>query len=147
MKTRINIAADRFSQGFNCAQAVFSTYAPLLSIKKEDALRMATGFGAGMGRLQEVCGAVTGAFMLISCKHGMIDAAEPTSKETAYALEQDFARRFRELHGSISCRELLGCDLNTADGKQYFKEKDLFNLVCQPCVKDACKIIEEMLFH
>jgi C_GCAxxG_C_C family probable redox protein len=79
--------SERFNKGFNCAQAVFSTYAPLLKIKEEDALRIATGFGARMGRLQEVCGAVTGAFMLISCKHGMIAATDTTSKEAAYAVE------------------------------------------------------------
>ncbi len=143
---RIDIAADCFKQGFNCAQAVFSTYAPLLKIKKEDALRISTGFGGGMGRLQDVCGAVTGAFMVIGCKHGMVDSADSASKENAYALVQEFSNQFRQLHGTISCRELLDCDLNTAEGKQQFKEKDLHNQVCLPCVRDASKLVEELLF-
>ena len=147
MKTRIDIAADCFKQGFNCAQSVFSTYAPLLKIKKEDALRIATGFGGGMGRLQDVCGAVTGAFMVIGCKHGMVDSADSATKEKTYALVQEFAHKFRKLHGgNISCRELLGCDLNTAEGKLQFKERDLHNQVCLPCVRDASKLVEELLF-
>jgi C_GCAxxG_C_C family probable redox protein len=146
MKTRTNIAAASFINGFNCAQAVFSTYAPLLKIKEKDALRIATGFGGGMGRLQEACGAVTGAFMVIGCKYGMMDPVDTTVKEKAYSLVQEFSRRFQKLHGSISCRELLGCDLNTAEGKQQLKEKDLSNQVCLPCVRDAAKIIEEILF-
>ena len=147
MTSKIEVAADCFSRGFNCAQAVFSTYAPLAEVEQEDALRIATGFGAGMGRLQEVCGAVTGAFMLIGCKHGMVDAADSAAKETTYALMQDFARRFRELHGSTSCRDLLGCDLRTEDGKRQFVERDLLNVVCLPCVRDACAIVEETIFN
>ncbi len=146
MKTRTDIAIDCFKQGLNCAQAVFSTYAPLLKIEKEDALRIATGFGGGMGRLQGVCGAVTGAFMVIGCKYGMIDPADSATKEKAYALVQEFAHKFRKLHGTDSCRELLGCDLNTAEGKQQLKEKDLSNQVCLPCVREASKLIEEIIF-
>jgi C_GCAxxG_C_C family probable redox protein len=147
MKTRSNSAVDNFTKGYNCAQAVFSTYAPLLDIKKEEALRIATGFGGGMGRLQEVCGAVTGALMLIGCKYGMVDPGDSATKEKAYALVQEFSERFKKLHGSISCRELLGCDLNTAAGKQQVKEQDLHNKICRPCVRDAGKIIEEIIFY
>ena len=147
MTSKIEAAADCFQEGFNCTQAVFSTYAPLVDVKREDALRIATGFGAGMGRLQELCGAVTGAFMLIGCKHGMVDAADKAAKETTYALVQDFARRFRELHGSISCRDLLGCDLLTEEGRKQYSERDLSNVVCLPCVRDACTIVEETIFN
>jgi C_GCAxxG_C_C family probable redox protein len=145
MTTRIEVATECFRSGFNCAQAVFSTYAPSVGIEEESALRISTGFGAGMGRLQEVCGAVTGAFLLIGAKHGMIDAADTTPKDTAYALEQELARQFTQLHGSILCRDLLKCDLRTAEGKSEYEAKDLFNVVCVPCVRDACRIVEETI--
>ncbi len=143
MVSRIEAASQRFSQGFNCAQAVFSTYAPLLGVEQDDALRISTGFGAGMGRLQETCGAVTGAIMVIGCKHGMVDAANPAAKETAYAHVQKFAHQFRKLHGTTSCRQLLGCDLTTEEGRKHFEGKGLLRAVCIPCVRNACKILEE----
>ena len=143
MKSRADNATDRFKEGFNCAQAVFAAYSPLLGIRDDDALRISTGFGAGMGRQQEVCGAVTGAFMVIGSRHGMTDVKDTTAKEATYARVKDFTRRFCQLHGSISCRELLGCDLNTEEGKKNYHEKKLSATVCLPCVLDACKILEE----
>jgi len=147
MKSRVDCATDRFKGGFNCAQAVFSAYAPLLGIKEDDALRISTGFGAGMGRQQEVCGAVTGAFMVIGSRHGMTDASDTAAKETTYAQVKDFTQRFCLLHGSISCRELLGCNINTEEGKKNYDERQLSATVCLPCVQDACNIIEETTFQ
>jgi C_GCAxxG_C_C family probable redox protein len=143
MSLRIEAATERFSQGFNCAQAVFSTYAPSLKVDEETALRISTGFGAGMGRLQETCGVVTGAVMVIGCKHAMVDPADVAAKETAYAQVQDFVQRFRRLHGTTSCKELLGCNLITVKGRKEFNDKGLVRTVCTPCVRDACKILEE----
>jgi C_GCAxxG_C_C family probable redox protein len=146
MTSRIETAVQCFSKGFNCAQAVFSTYAPLLGICEEEALRVSAGFGAGMGRLQEVCGAVTGAFMLIGCKYGMVEPSNTAAKEKTYALEKQFAQCFRGLNGSILCRELLHCDLNTPEGKQQYTDNNLAASVCTRCVRDAAALAEEMLF-
>jgi C_GCAxxG_C_C family probable redox protein len=144
MESRIEDAMDRFKRGFNCAQAVFSAYAPSAGVGEEVALKISTGFGAGMGRQQEVCGAVTGAFMVLGSKRGMTDTADTAGKETTYAQVREFTQRFCRLHGSISCRELLGCDINTEEGKRIYSERRLSALVCLPCVQDACKIIEEI---
>lgn len=143
MKSRVVDATNRFEGGFNCAQAVFSTYAPFLGIGETDALRISTGFGAGMGRQQEVCGAVTGALMVIGSKHGMSDAGDVAAKERTYAEVKEFTQRFCELHGSISCRELLACDINTEEGKKDFSERNLSATVCLVCVQNACKLLEE----
>ncbi|MCX6132418.1 MAG: C-GCAxxG-C-C family protein [Ignavibacteriales bacterium] len=143
MKSRVDDATDRFKRGFNCAQAVFSAYAPLLGIEEADALRISTGFGAGMGRQQEVCGAVTGALMVIGSKHGMSDASDVSAKERTYAEFREFTRCFHQLHGSISRRELLGCDINTEEGKKDYAERRLSATVCLPCVQNACKLLEE----
>ena len=147
MNSNVDCATDRFKEGFNCAQAVFATYAPSLGIKEDDALRISTGFGAGMGRQQEVCGAVTGALMVIGSKHGMSNASDVAAKERTYAEFKEFTRRFCQLHGSISCRELLACDINTEEGKKDYNERKLSATVCLPCVQDACKIIEDSFFQ
>lgn len=146
MTTLAEQAVERFREGFNCAQAVFSTYAHLAGIDANDALRIATGFGAGMGRMQEVCGAATGAFMLIGCQHGMVQPADTAAKERAYALVQDFASRFQQLNGSLLCRDLLKCDLRTPEGKKEVGEKGLTDTVCVPCVRHAAHIVEDLLF-
>ena len=147
MTSKTDVAATTFLKGFNCAQAVFSTYAQDFGIREYDALRISTGFGGGMGRLQEVCGAVTGAFMLIGCRHGMLEEKDTAAKEAAYGLVREFTQRFRRLHGSISCKELLGCDLTTEEGKNEFREKDLSNTVCLACVRDASRIVEEVVLN
>lgn len=73
----------------------------------------------------------------------MVDPKNTAAKETAYTEVQDFVRRFRALHGTTSCKELLGCDLSTIEGRAEFNENDLVNKVCAPCVRDACEILEE----
>lgn len=144
MTPKVDSAVQCFSDGFNCAQAVFSTYAPQMGIDRDDALRIATPFGAGMGRLQEVCGAVTGALMVIGCRHGMTRASDTGVREEAYAMVKGFTRRFCHLHGSISCRQLLGCDLNTEEGRNEFKSKNLGKEKCTEYVRDASRLLEEM---
>ena len=146
MKSRADCATDRFKEGFNCAQAVFCAYAPLLGIGEEEAMRISTGFGAGMGRQQEVCGAVTGAFMVIGSRHGMADAGDTLAKETTYAQVREFSERFRRLQGSILCRELLRCDINTEEGKKDYTERKLSATVCLPCVQNACRLLEDISF-
>jgi C_GCAxxG_C_C family probable redox protein len=145
MPKRTEVAAERFTKGYNCAQAVFSAYAPSVGIKDEDALRIATAFGAGMGRQQEVCGAVTGACMAIGAQHGMIDSANPQAKEHTYELVADFMQKFREMHSSIICLDLLGCDMGTEEGRKEIAARKLHDEVCLPCVRDACKLLEEIL--
>lgn len=131
-------ALDCFRSGFNCAQSVFSTYAPLLGMDELSALKVAGGFGGGMGRLQEVCGVLTGAFMLAGLKHG-------EAKEKTYALVTELAERFAALNGSIRCRDLLGCDLRTDAGKAAFKDQDMRRLKCEKYVADAAALVEELL--
>jgi C_GCAxxG_C_C family probable redox protein len=146
MPGRIDVATGHFAAGFTCAQAVFAAYASSVGVKEDDALRIATGFGAGLGRQQEVCGAVTGACMVIGGKCGMVDPANSPAKERTYAIVNDFVERFRNLHGSIICLDLLGCDMGTEDGHKEIAEKNLRNTVCLPCVRDACRILEDILF-
>jgi len=98
-----------------------------------------------MGRLGEVCGAVTGALIVIGLKHGHTEAKDKETKERNYVLVRDFAGRFRSCNGSLLCRELLGCDLTTAEGMEEAKQKGLFTERCPRFVRNAAEILEDVL--
>ncbi len=142
--TRIEEAKALFAQRFSCSQAVAAAFAPSLGLDRDTALKLASGFGGGMGRLAETCGAVTGAFMVLGLKSGSA-TTDKQAKETVYALVRQFATKFKDVHGSLLCRDLLGCNLNTPEGLAVAQEKKLFSTVCPPYVETAAQILEEML--
>ena len=137
-------APDLFPGDFNCAQAVFSTYAPQLGLDRGLALRIASPFGGGMGRLGEVCGAVSGALLVIGLKHGQA-CADDEAREKAYALVNEFVRCFKARHGSILCRALLGEEISVPEGRQRARERNLFATVCTGYVRDAVEILGQIL--
>jgi C_GCAxxG_C_C family probable redox protein len=138
-------AAGVFADGFNCAQAVLAAFAPELGLERELALRVAGAFGGGMGRMGEVCGAVTGALMAIGLRHGKYRAEGNAARDKTYALVQEFARQFRERHGALRCRELLGYDLSTPEGRQAARDSGLHDTLCPQLVRGAAEIVEGLL--
>ncbi|MCX6000010.1 MAG: C-GCAxxG-C-C family protein, partial [Chloroflexi bacterium] len=116
MMGNVERAVSCFKEGFNCSQAVLSAYGPKLGLDAEKALRVSGAFGAGMGRMAETCGAVTGAFMVIGLKYGKTRADDNQTREKAYRLVREFTDQFKSRHRSIVCRELLGCDISTPEG-------------------------------
>jgi len=145
MSAKSEQAVRKFRKGFNCSQAVLSVYAEEFGLCRETALKIACGFGGGMGRMGLTCGAVAGAFMVIGLKYGNVDANEKEIKEKTYGLVGEFARRFEKRNGSSICRELLGCDISEPEGLRSAKENGLFTSVCPGLVRDAVEILEEML--
>jgi C_GCAxxG_C_C family probable redox protein len=143
--SKVEDAAACFEAGFSCSQAVLSAYAPQFGLDRESALKVSGAFGAGMGRMGETCGAVTGAFMVIGLKHGKTRAEDDEAKERAYRLVQEFADQFRARHGSIVCRELLGCDLSIPEQRALAQEKKLTATLCPRFVHDAAEIVEQIL--
>ena len=137
-------AVTYFKNGYCCSQAVFATCAPGHGMDREMALKLASPFCAGMGRLGRTCGAVTGAFLAIGLAHGSGELDGET-REKAYGLVNEFAGRFIERNGSLECRELLGCHIGTPEGYREAKEKNLFETVCEKLVRDAVEIVEELL--
>jgi len=131
-----------FNDGFNCAQAVLSIYCEQFGLDRETALRVACGLGGGMGRLQETCGAVSGAYLVIGLKYGQCAKGDAASKEKTYALVQEFARRFEAKNSSTNCRELLGVDLIGGD-RQTALER--VKCICPQMVQDAAEILESLL--
>jgi len=143
---RSEIAEAKFLEGYNCAQSVFYSFCDDLNFDKNIAMKLACGFGAGMGRKEEVCGAVSGGIMVIGMKYGRGENQDRSLTERTYQKTHELMDKFNEKHGSFICRKLLeGCDLTTHEGQREFKEKDLLNKVCKSCVASVVEIIEEIV--
>jgi C_GCAxxG_C_C family probable redox protein len=140
----VNQAVGLFEQGFNCAQAILPVYGKQFGLERETALKLACGFGGEM-RADQMCGAVTGAFMVLGLKHGQTDVADRRPKEKTYELVRQFVERFESRNGSVMCKELLGCDISTLEGMKTARERDLFVSFCPKMVRDSAEIVEQML--
>lgn len=141
----IDRAVSCFKEGFNCAQALLSTYGSQFGLDLEMALKTAGAFGGGMGRMGETCGAVTGAFMVIGLKYGKIKSEDEQTKEKAYSLVGEFVEKFKSRNGSVLCRELLGCDISAPEGMKLAIDKNLSAILCPKFIQDAAEIVEEIL--
>lgn len=143
LKTKAEIAVEKFLEGYNCAQSVLYAFCDDVQIEKDFALKIASGFGGGMGLKEEVCGAVTGGIIVIGAKYGRGESEERAATLTAYTKTRELIDRFADQHGTFVCRELTGgCDFTTAEGRKEFKEKGLFNRICKACVEDVVNILE-----
>ena len=137
-------AVDIFMKGCNCSQAVFAAFADKLGIDEKTALGISCGLGGGVGRMREVCGAVSGASMVL----GMLYSGEDhMDKHSAYEKVREFADKFRNENGSIICRELLEIRENAKESavpsertNEFYKSRPCAKLVC-----DAARIVEEMI--
>jgi len=132
-------------RGCNCAQAVLCAFAGELGLEEQSALRIATGFGGGMGRTGSTCGAVTGAYMVLGLARGMRDPEEKNRKDATYTLVREFAERFQKKQGAVGCRELLGVDVSTVEGLKLAHERDLFSTRCNELIRDAVNVLQGVL--
>lgn len=140
--TKIETAVACFEGGDSCAQAVFATYAEDFGIDRSTAMKLASGFGGGMGKMAGTCGAVTGAFLVLGLKHG---GEGSDAREKTFRAVREFAGQFEARHGSLLCKDLLACDISTAQGALTMKEQKLRSKVCTGLVRDAAEILEGML--
>jgi C_GCAxxG_C_C family probable redox protein len=138
-------AKKQFEKGFHCAPAVLSTYSEHLGLEKASALKIACGFGAGIGRMGRTCGAVTGAVMVIGLKHGQVNLADEESREKTYKVVKEFIDRFTAIHGYIECKELIGYDLSNSGELKLARESGVFQNKCPGFVYDAARILEDVL--
>lgn len=131
---------------FNCAQAVFGAFTDVTGVDEAMAIRMSGAFGGGMGRLREVCGAVSGAIMVLSMVYAPEDPAAQDAKMEFYRRIQEFAGRFREMHGDIVCRELLGEKAGAAGHVPAERTEEYYKMrPCERFVYDAADILEKYL--
>ncbi len=143
--SRVEQALSCFKEGFMCSQALLSTYCEEFGLESELALKLADGFGGGMGRMGETCGAVTGVFMIIGLKHGRTGIEDTQAHEKTDSLINEFAAKFKSRNGSILCKELIDCDISTPEGLTRAREKNLFTTMCPKYIQDAAEIAEELL--
>jgi C_GCAxxG_C_C family probable redox protein len=137
-------ALQKFKEGYNCAQSVLFSWAPELNMDQNLALRIATGFGGGMGRKQEVCGAVSGAIMALDMLYGRGEGEGKEKQEQAYAKTRELIDTFTQQYGTVNCKSLLGgCVLLSEDGQKQFREQGLIEK-CRAYVEGAVKILERI---
>jgi len=143
--TRSEKALNFYSQGFNCAQSVIVSFADVLELDEEKAVRIASGFGGGMGRTQETCGAATGAYMVIGFLRSKYNNKQEISNKESTELVQKFSNRFAEIHGTTNCKTLIEFDLNSENERQKAIKADVFNKKCTLFIKSAVEILEDIL--
>ena len=160
-ESRPDKAVRLFKEGYNCSQAVFAAYADKYGLEPELALRLAASFGGGMGRMREVCGTVSGMCLVAGLETGATQGKDIEGKQANYDMVQALAAEFKKQNGSIICKELLGLvprkteemvsgDVEAAEftdtrpqerTEQYYKKRP-----CVELVRQACEILEEILF-
>ena len=138
-------AVSIFESGFNCAQAVLAACGQSRGLPRDTALRVAASFGGGMGRTGETCGAVTGALMAIGLAHAKTAPNEDAAREKGYQLTQEFLARFQAKHHTTRCRDLIGFDLTTPEGRKQALDSGVHKTVCSQLVRDAAEIVEQLL--
>lgn len=139
-------AIENFYKGYNCAQSVFMAFCDVTGYSEEEALKLSSSFGGGIGRMREVCGSCSAMFMIAGILYGYTDISTDEAKKNHYALVQSLAAKFKEKHGTIICRELLKTlkpdetPVPTPRTEGYYK--------IRPCVKfiaDAADILDELI--
>ncbi len=135
MGTKAEKAKKLYESGHNCSQAVFAAFCEELGLNEETALKISSSFGGGMGKMGEVCGAVTGMFMAAGLKYGYTLPETPQEKQDYYAFVRMLAEKFKEKNHTILCRELKTPD----------KETGIVKKTCAELVEDAAEIFEEIL--
>lgn len=143
---RVTLARNYFLEGYNCSQAVFLAYHDLSPLSREMAATIAAPFGGGMGRLREVCGAVSGMLMCVGFLYPNAEPNTPMAKKNNYAAVQEVAEKFRIENGSIICRELLGLTCRKEEPTpaertaEYYKKRP-----CVELVAIAARIVGEKI--
>ena len=135
-------AKSRFENGYACSQSVLSTLGPELGVDEETAFKIASAFGGGMVRHGEVCGAVTGALMVLGLKFG---STSTDDEEAVRAASQELMRRFEEEKGSLLCRELLGYRLIVPEELTQARESGVFKTRCPFFVQRATELAKEII--
>ncbi|MBP5439034.1 MAG: C_GCAxxG_C_C family protein [Treponema sp.] len=139
-------AVNYFSQKLHCSQAVLAAFAKECGLTEEQALRIGSCFGSGM-RKGEVCGAVTGALMVLGLLYGQKCAGDADGRQLSDKVNDLMMDRFKEKCGSYLCNDLLGFDVRTKEGLQYCRDNKLFTEFCPKMVASAVDVVEEIILE
>lgn len=141
--TKQEIAVNYFSKKLHCSQSVLAAYAEECGISEEQAIKLGSCFGSGM-RKGEVCGAVTGALMVLGLLYGQKSSEDTDGRQNANKVNDLMMNKFREKCGSFICNDLLKCDISTPEGIDFALNNKLFAEFCPKMVKAAVDVIEEI---
>lgn len=145
-ESRVEDAVRMFESGYNCCQAVLATYSRLYGLEKDDALRLASPMGGGIGRMREVCGPVTAMALLYGVIDGNIDPEDEEKKKEVYERVREMSDEFARRNGSIICRELLGIEGREESAAPSPRTKEFYaTRPCSRLVRCAAEIIEDKL--
>lgn len=139
------IACGLFEQGFTCSQAVLAAFADRYGLGRDAALRLGCAFGGGIARTGAVCGAVSGALLVLGLAHGRTTIEDVAARETTYAAARAFLSEFHREHGSDVCRVLLGVDIGTPEGHAEALNAGLFKTRCPALVRSAARIASTLV--
>lgn len=137
-------ALEYFNRKFHCSQAILAAYADKCGLTEEQALKLGGCFGGGMRR-GEVCGACTGALMVLGALYGQSDEFALHDRELANRVNDEMMNRFSKEWGSYLCRDILECDISTEEGVQYARENNLFTELCPRVVASAADLLEGVI--
>ena len=140
---RTDAAFALFKVGFNCGQSVLGAFCEKYGMDKDMAMKVSSGLGSGF-RMGEICGAVSGAGLVIGLKYGCTKEDDAEAKNNCNKKTAEFMRLFKERNQSIVCRELLGIDMATKEGQAEAREKNVYKTVCAKKVINAVQILEEL---
>lgn len=143
--TKPEQATKLHASGSNCAQSVLCAFTEELGMDTTQAHRLATGLGAGLGRRQHLCGAITGGAMALGAALGNDTGANLAAKERTYEAVRAYIDRMETEFGSLECRTLLGVDLNTPEGKAELKERSLSASVCDKLIARCAEEVDRIL--
>lgn len=139
---KADYAVECFLNGYSCSQAVFTVYCEDYGIDKKLGLKLSCPLGGGMGHTGQVCGAVSGALLVLGLKYGQDDVEDKHSKSWNYSIVKDFISRFKALNGSTNCSELIQYDLSDNTQLDSARQTDVFKTKCCKYVSDAVKLLE-----
>jgi C_GCAxxG_C_C family probable redox protein len=143
--TKADDAHRSFLKRFTCSAAVFSAFSEELGLDPHTAKKIACGFGAGISTTGNICGAVSGAIMVIGLKYGKTQESDDAATEKTRALVRQFIHEFTEKNGSVNCTELLGYNLSKPDEYARAQDEEFFVTKCPLRVRDAAEILESIL--
>jgi C_GCAxxG_C_C family probable redox protein len=134
-----------YQQGYTCAQSILASFTGRYGFPQGLAFKLGEPFGAGMSCTNDMCGCMSGAIMVLGLQYGSTLSNDDVARSYTYQRVQELIRRFKEIHGSIQCPDLLGYYLSDPPQLQAVWEKGLFNQLCPILVRDAAQILADML--
>lgn len=143
--TKSDDARASFKNGFTCSSAVFSAFADEMGLDCETAKKIACGFGAGISKTGNICGAVSGAILVIGLKYGKTKIGDDAATEKTREMVRKFMDEFTQHNGSVNCTELLGYNLGKPEEYTTARDSKLFVTKCPDLVADAAAILEKIL--